>query len=143
MGWIADLLQEIPSATRYKWEIEKLESDYKVLKSGNRDLRAKLKAAYLDINKLKQVTQEGHGSERSTIETSILILISRSAGISTEQLSYSISMNRVSKEALQFHLDGLCEAGFVTFCESLGKDHEWTLRQAGRKYLIERKLLDD
>jgi hypothetical protein len=141
MGWIADLLQEIPSTARYKVELEKLEYDYKVLKSENSDLRAKLKAAHLELNKLKQAGQKAPDSERSAIDTQILIHISRNAGINTTQLSSCLGMSRVSREALRFHLEELFNSNFVTFCESWDKDHEWTLRQEGRKYLIERNLL--
>ena len=137
----ADLLQESPSAARYKAELEKLESDYKALTSENSDLRTKLEAARLEINELKEVAQQAHGVERSAIETCILIHISRNAGINTAQLSSALGMSRVSKEALRFHLEELCNANFVTFCEGWDKDDEWTLRQEGRKYLIERKLI--
>ena len=58
MGWLADLLKEIPSAARYKSELEELASEHDALKSENgslktqnSDLRAQLEAAQRQMQK--------------------------------------------------------------------------------------------
>jgi len=66
-------------------ELEKLEYDYKVLKSENSDLRTKLKAAHLELNKLKQgarkflaqsVPQLTYAYLYTFLETQELVLLS-------------------------------------------------------------------
>jgi len=44
MGWLADLLKEIPSAARYKAELEQLTSEHAALKEENTKLKAALEA---------------------------------------------------------------------------------------------------
>lgn len=61
MGWVADLLKEIPSAARYKSDLEKLASDHEVLKSENvalkdenTTLKSELHAAKEEIRNLEE-----------------------------------------------------------------------------------------
>lgn len=137
MGWIADLLQEVPSAARYKAELEKLESDHEVLKADNAHLRAELDAAKLEIDELKQA-KEVHGSDRPEIETQMLALIAMHTAMSAGEIAAATGQGT---EAAQFHLDELFEARFVK--SGQGQDYEtvWGLNHEGRRYLIERGLM--
>lgn len=54
MGWIADLLKEVPSAARYKAELDKLASDCDAVKSENAALKSRLQAVEEENRNLKQ-----------------------------------------------------------------------------------------
>ncbi|OGP51311.1 MAG: hypothetical protein A2Y79_03810 [Deltaproteobacteria bacterium RBG_13_43_22] len=60
MGWIADLLKEIPSAARYKFELEQLENENLSLKTENGVLQAKLLAAEEKIKELEKRISDSH-----------------------------------------------------------------------------------
>ena len=57
MGWLADLLKEIPSAARYKAELEQLASEHSALKAENKNLRAELQQRAAKIHALQPAKQ--------------------------------------------------------------------------------------
>lgn len=142
MGWIADLLQEIPSAARYKIELEKLESEHAVLKSENGELRAQLEAANLEIQRLNEQIKEksgSHKSDRSEVETKILVMLSAGHDPTAEQVSRYIGQ---SVEAAKYHLNELRKIEFVQWRSDDDREEiQWSLDQAGRGYLMKRDLL--
>ena len=61
MGWIADLLQEIPSAAHYRIKLEQLASEHDALQSENAVLKSKLLAAEEKIGDLEKQLDKSHG----------------------------------------------------------------------------------
>lgn len=59
MGWLTDLLKEIPSTALYKSKLEQLASEHAILKSENRDLQAKLVEAQKRIEQLEKCLHSG------------------------------------------------------------------------------------
>ena len=57
MGWIADLLSEIPSAARYKIQLEQLETENVVLKEQVNTLKSGLGKATEEITRLNLLLQ--------------------------------------------------------------------------------------
>ena len=72
MGWIADLLQEIPSAARYKAELEAMEKENAVLKSQVSNLRQEIQRRDDIIQK-----EKSHGTHLEEIKEKILLLLSK------------------------------------------------------------------
>jgi response regulator of citrate/malate metabolism len=142
MGWIADLLEQIPSAAAYKVQLEKLDSDYRIIKAENSDLRVKLANAQSEIDRLKKEAQEkvSHGSNRSTEEDAILVFLAENSGASTEMIAAHFKR---SEEATRFYLNDLTESEFITFTSQWGRGARisWYLEQNGRRYLMQRGLL--
>lgn len=140
MGWIADLLEQIPSAAAYKVQLEKLRSEYEILKSENSDLRAKLDAAHSEIDRLKKDAQEKlvHGSDRPEIQRRILTLLATQGELTTERIA---AFSGQGQEAAKFHLDELLEANFVTWSDNQAFETVWSLAHEGRRYLVQRGLL--
>jgi chromosome segregation ATPase len=146
MGWIADLLEQIPSAAAYKIQLEKLDSDYKILKaehehlkSENAHLRSKLDAAERKIKRLNDETQEkgklAHSSDRSEIETRILRVVARYDGqLDADEIGVAVGIN---PQAAQFHLEEMGKLVREEFT-----DGYWSLTQEGRRYLMQRGLLN-
>src|SRR5947207_8502576 len=119
MGWIADLLEQIPSAAAYKVQLEKLHSEYKILKaehervkSENSDLRAKLDAAHSEIDRLNKEAQEKlvHGSDRPEIQRRILQLLVTQRELTAERIA---AFTGQGQEAAKFHLDELLKENCV------------------------------
>lgn len=139
MGWIADLLEQIPSAAAYKVQLEKLDSDYKILKAENSDLRSQLEAAQAEVDRLKKQAQEkiSHSSDRPAAETRILRFIAEHDGSGTEEIARSVELG---VQAIRFHLHELEQIEFIFQSGRYGVDI-WRLNHEGRRYLIERGLL--
>lgn len=53
MGWIADLLSEIPSAARYKIQLEQLETENVTLKEQVNTLKSSLEKTTEEVNRLR------------------------------------------------------------------------------------------
>jgi chromosome segregation ATPase len=147
MGWLADLLEQIPSAAAYKIQLEKLDSEYKILKaehervkSENNDLSAKLEAAHNEIDRLKEEAQAKlvHRSDRPEIQRRILILLTTQTEMTTERIA---ALTRQGREAAKFHLDELFTANCVTRSTNQAFESVWSLGHEGRRYLIDRGLL--
>ena len=66
MGWLADLLKEIPSAARYRTELEKLTSEHKSLES-------KLTAAEAKIRELEGKLSARQGKRLDGIREEMLV----------------------------------------------------------------------
>src|SRR5436190_159754 len=133
MGWLADLLEQIPSAAAYKIQLEKLDSEYKILKaehervkSESSDLQAKLQDARSEIDRLKKEAQEklAHGSDRPAIQRRILELLARQSEMATESVAAHTGQGR---EAARFHLDELLKANCVTQGANQAFQKVWSL----------------
>ena len=70
MGWIADLLKEIPSAARYKVELEAMAKENSSLKSQVSNLRQELKRRD-DVAQ----TEKSHDHRLEEIREKMLVLL--------------------------------------------------------------------
>lgn len=126
MGWIVDLLSEVPLSAVLREKVSQLESKYtaleaenKILKSENGDLRLKLDDARREIERLKKQAEENlvHGLDRSEIETRILTLIAAHSALESEQIRASLGQH---PETTKFHLDELRKAHFIEIVSQTG-----------------------
>ena len=160
MGWLADLLEQIPSAAYYKIQLEKFDSEYKILKaehervkSENSDLQAKLEDAHNEIDGLKKEAQKklAHGSGRPAIpeiQTRMMTLLASQGEMSAKKLT---AYTGQGEEAAKFHLGELLQANFVAqetrsphidpVTGQTVSETVWSLAHEGRRYLIQRGLL--
>jgi predicted RNase H-like nuclease (RuvC/YqgF family) len=139
MGWIADLLKEIPSAARYKSELEAMEKEsarlsqenallkQKVtsLKSGNENLRQEIQRRDNVIQKEK--SHDNLPDEQMQVLT--LIGISPS---SREDKIFEVITRK--PESIRYDLEELKEIGFIE-STSIAEFTFFTLTQNGRRYL--------
>lgn len=133
MGWIADLLKEIPSAARYKSELEAMEKQNASLKTENENLRNEIQRRDAEAQKGKS-----HGSRLEEIKEHLLQLLAKHSNFTEEQISRAMEVN---VQLVTFHLTELEDKRFVHGSYSTIEDTEWSIAHDGRGYLIRHGLL--
>jgi regulator of replication initiation timing len=147
MGWLADLLKEIPSAARYKAELEELASEHDALKAENgslktenKNLRTELQQRAAQIHSLGVAAQKKQSEDRPQEEHDILVLLSKHERLTEQQVADHIG----SKQKARLLLDRLKEPELVYARLggfNSGDPTRYMLDDAGRAYLADRNLL--
>lgn len=127
MGWIADLLKEIPSAARYKSELEAMEKENTALKRDNARLQE-------ELAKLKPQDAGALGGDAEKV----LVLVSKNDSSTAAQIARAL---RLSKQVAEMHLEDLLDSGHVGNSLIANADTEYYLAQPGRRYLHTKGLL--
>jgi len=152
MGWIADLLSEIPSAARYKIQLEQLEADHRSLKTENETLKEKiitcqknLDQANEEIRNLNLLIErlKGQDQKKYKPETEKILRHFFDAG---RELPMNQFLSIVSQNAsiLQYHFDLLIKDNLI-WRSTEGQQSSWarvdepdlySLTPTGREYVI-------
>lgn len=132
MGWIADLLKEIPSAARYKAELETMEKENASLKSQVTDLRQEMQRRDDDVQKEKS------GRHLEEAREKILLLLAKSDGSTVIEISKSMN---IDEQLAKFHLNELLATEFVHHPAPYSTPERWGIEQEGRRYLVKHGLL--
>ena len=131
MGWITDLLKEIPSAARYKSELEQLET-------ANAVLQSKLKAAEEKIRNLEKQLSDRHSQHLDETAVQILACIADHPECTTETLAQHLGLHL---EKIRYYRDELTQHSYVDYGFT-GMDEEYyQLTPKSRKALNDRQLL--
>ena len=133
MGWIADLLKEIPSAARYKAELEEMEKGNASLKVENSALKSERDALRKELEKHKT-----GGGGLSDDEDKILVFVAAHESATAPQISQSLSMTR---GRVDMHLEDLRTSKHIDASYAVGQEPEYYLEQTGRRYLHAKGLL--
>ena len=141
MGWIADLLKEIPSAARYKAELEEMEKENASLKAE----KAILESQVADLRQVMQQRDDEIQREQSSTQRleerkeEILILLGHVQEMIESRIGAKLDMGG---QLAKFHLKDLEAAGLVTHVSITGRrDPPWLITQQGRAYLVSHNLL--
>ena len=127
MGWIADLLKEIPSAARYKAELETMEKENASLKSQVKDLQQEIQRRDDEVQK----TQSGQRLEE--VREKILLLLAKSGDATVTEISQSM---KIEVQLTNFHLHELLTNEFVHRPGPYAMSERWSIGQEGRRYLV-------
>ena len=140
MGWIADLLQEIPSAARYKSELEAMEKKVISLESENVKLRQEIQRRDDVIQK-----EKSHDGRLEEVKEKILVAVAHNEDSTDQQIAHLVG---VGVTVASFHLGELEKAKMVMCSYTMGSDFtgssprtEWYIDQAGRGYLVNHGLV--
>ncbi|MBI3808011.1 MAG: hypothetical protein HY281_10960 [Nitrospirae bacterium] len=127
MGWIADLLKEIPSAARYKAELEAIEKENAVLKAQVSDLKQELQ-------------RRDHGQRLEEIREKMLVLLIEDSWVPDSAVAKSLN---IKVPLASYHLNELLDSGFIESCLPgiITKEPNRRISQSGRSYLVSRGLL--
>lgn len=134
MGWLADLLKEIPSAARYKAELEQLASEHTALKQENATLKTALEKANAEI----AASRPGVGANLGPEKEKILRLLSERDRLPAQAIAAACGMG---VELTNFHLEELFDSSHVTNVLVMGEGAYYSLDQNGRRYLVAKGLL--
>ena len=88
MGWIADLLQEIPSAARYKSELEAMEKKVISLEAENVNLRQEIQRRDDVIQK-----EKSHSGHLEEIKEKVLVLLSKKKEVREEEIIQHLAVS--------------------------------------------------
>ena len=149
MGWIADLLSEIPSAAHYKIRLEQMEAELVACKTKVGILESKVLAAEekvrLNEEENKKKLDNSHGVRLEEVKEKILMAVEKNQGATNQQIAQAAG---VSETVATFHLEELKKAKMVRDSRIMGSDWsgsagrtEWSIAQDGRGYLIAHGLV--
>ena len=140
MGWIADLLKEIPSAARYKAELEKLESSHESLQAQNRIQKSQLEAKDIEIRNLKEQLTERQTHRLDAMKERLLLFMSAHQYVLVAQVAQHWG---IGISVAMHHLENLKADSFVQVgYNAMGEAHwRWSLSPDGRSYLVEHGLI--
>jgi len=146
MGWIADLLSEIPSAARYKIQLEQLVADHSSLeeeiticKSELGNVRKEIQRLNLVINGFKNKDKEQYDHITNKI---LKLFFDVARDISVNEIASKLA---IEISVTQYHLDLLSSKNFIRYSSKIPvslKVHSRTSRTLeitpeGRTYVIE------
>ncbi|MEJ2656722.1 MAG: hypothetical protein P8012_05940 [Desulfobacterales bacterium] len=151
MGFITDLLKDIPLSAVIKEklvdaekEISVLQSDNSTLKTENKNLNISLEQKNKEIDRLNQIIhslQEGQSIEKlNEAEYKILkIFFDANDEIIIEKIAQALSMKI---QIVQYHVENLLNSGYVEL-STVGSDwfekepDKYRIKQKGRAFIIE------
>lgn len=134
MGWIADLLKEIPLSAILKEKIATIEADYAAVKTENAILKDDLRQARRETAKIKRRLGElSRKEEIGETESRILTLMTKQL-VSHNELTDDL---KISDERLQFYLRRLLDGEYIKVAfETTSGKRRFALDQRGREHLI-------
>ena len=125
MGLIAQLLQDIPAAARYRSELEAMENEIERLKADNARL----------TDELAYFTDRWESLDGAAVDT--LVYLAQVEHGNAEQIAQA---NRVNIQIVETYLDHLLKGEYVHPVINGSASH-YGLANKGRRYLRERGLL--
>ena len=153
MGWITDLLQELPLSAVQRERLSLAEQKYALLETSYADLKAKYSALESENNALKldnvNLRQEiqrrddviqnekSHGAHLDKVKEDILLLLARTE---THESDIPQAVG-VSIQIGAFHLHELATQKFITRRYARGREFPWALTHEGRSYLVSHGLI--
>ena len=140
MGWIADLLKEIPSAARYKAELEEMEKEnaqlksrVSILESDNANFRQEIQQRDNAIE-----NEKSHLNRLPEEKEKLLVFIAQSSYVTSSQIARHCS---ISKPVVEMHIEDLQDSKYIDASYAIDQEHEYYLQQSGRKYLHKNGLI--
>ena len=140
MGWIADLLKEIPSAARYKSELEAMEKKVIMLEAENVNLRQEIQRRDDVVQK-----EKSHDGRLEEVREKILLAVANNPDASDQQLA---RITGVGELIAKFHLAELKASKMVSIQIIAGSDWAgtsgsttWSIKQPGLSYLVAHGLI--
>jgi septum formation topological specificity factor MinE len=146
------LINEHGSATILKERIELANDKYETLQEKNKVLEQKItqleaennalrlshENAKIEIERLKVLTQNTHGSKLEELKESILFLLSKHEDLSAEQIGRALNQNT---QLVMFHLTELENSELISPSYIINSPVIWSIAHEGRKYLVTHGLL--
>jgi hypothetical protein len=148
MGWIQDLLQEVPLSGVLRERLALAEQKFKNLNEENESNKKRVIALEEEIRKLRSElpAQPASLASRDVLgddTKKVLIELFRANSTDERGDHYLASKMRMDRGMLRYHLDELNAAGFARRGSSSMTTGEsfWNITPAGRKHAVENKLV--
>ena len=152
MGWITDLLQELPLSAVQRERLSLAEQKYALLETKqanleteNKTLRLNLEKAEVEVQNLKKLTEKSHGERLEEVREKILLAVAQNED-STDQ--YIAQITGVTALINTYHLEELKTLNMVTVSYIMGSEWagtssstNWSVSQSGLAYLVRHALI--
>jgi hypothetical protein len=134
MGWIADLLKEIPTAAKYKADLESMERE-------NASLRSSVTALRTELDRLRASGQSSSPimNNLDRVAESVLAFIAKNQDSFPSQISRALG---IVQNIVDMHLDDLQGSKYIDASCAVNQEPRFYLEQVGRRYLHTRGLLE-
>lgn len=162
MGWIIDLLKDVPLSTVIREQliaaekkalllesenavlntkIKELESENAILNTKIKELESENKNLRQEIQRRDDIIQKekSHNNLLDEIKTKILVFLSNQGDrVTADQIAYALTSG---SQIVEFHLKELKDKHMISDAHTMNAPTKWLLAHEGRRYLIENKLI--
>jgi DNA-binding transcriptional ArsR family regulator len=141
MGWIEDLLKEVPLSAVLKERVELADQKYEAAMRENEALKRRL--TNLEKENAELRARLPHGQEIGDDTVRVLVHLFKTHEMDDQDVGAMARALTMERGVLQYHLDRLDEAKLA---ECTGGNYVdghvyWALTPEGRRYAVERKLI--
>jgi len=110
----------------------------KELESENKGLRSNHEKAQVEIQNLKKLTEQSHGSRLEEVKEKILVALTQHEELEAGQISRLLN---IGSQLATFHLEELKNSDMVNDYYAVDSPVYWGIVQGGRAYLVRHGLL--
>ena len=142
MGWITDILKELPLSAILKEKIEKLEAEHGRLESELQRTKADLALAN-DTNKMltDRVNKAQEGEHLGEIEERILLVLSGLHGQQHVNGDVIVNHLQINMTRAELYLSKLQKDQFISAAYSYMNPTSYKLAHRGNEYLVRNNLV--
>lgn len=143
MGWLEDLLKEVPLSSVLRERIALAEEKYERATRENENLKQRLTVLENENLKLRTQIQREQESPLGDDTNRVLVHLFRAREMEDRDVGAMARALEMEHGILRYHLDRLDEAKLAE-CTGGNLDSGeiyWALRPEGRRYVVERKLI--
>lgn len=144
MGWIIDLLKDVPLSTVLKERLEFEEAKHQATLDENTKLSEKVTALEAELSQLREKFPEDRASGLNDDARRILVYLFQNHGndayCAVRPMCQNFEMN---EGMLQYHLDELNASGLAQCTGGNYMDGSvyWAVTEQGRRFVVQNKLV--
>lgn len=142
MGWLTDLLKEIPLSAVLKEKLVAIEAKHSEVEDENARLKDDLRHANAEIKNLEtRIAELTYADNLPEVEIEILKLLADNRELMREVLARKFNLHF---QRLRYHFERLTSEGYISHTEvrlSTGVDDVYFLQHKGREYLSRTNLI--
>jgi predicted nuclease with TOPRIM domain len=142
MGWLTDLLKEIPLSALLKEKLLAVEAKHSELEAENAGLKDDLRHAKAEVQRLEtRIGELTYADNLPPVETEILKLLADHRELKNQALCRKFDLH---SQRLRYHFERLTSEGYISHVEarvSTGIEDVYFLQHRGREYLSRKNLI--
>ena len=141
MGWITDLVKEIPISVNLQAKLDDAEKKFATLEARNKELETEVENLRQEIQRRDDVIQKekSHSNLLDDAKVKILLFLAKQPEktiITSNQIAQCLQMD---EQAVIYHLETLIELNMkmILVGRTANAPKRWSIGPGGRHYLVE------